>query len=198
MKNSLIRFFAFLKSLQVVFVAFIFQKFIDFAQKPQGSLIKLTVFAVCGLLIFGIVGFIYQYFYYKIIEEINLNLKSASANYLVNNYADHNEIDSSFMTNDLKQIETNSIEAELSIISDLIQFLAAVISAFVSSWIIALVFLIASFTPAVIQSVFGPKIEKILKSGKNPIATTPTPLLKLIPEQKWLTSMMFNFQWLTG
>ena len=153
-------FFAFLKSLQVVFVALIFQKFIDFAQKPQGSLIKLTVFAVCGLLIFGIVGVIYQYFYYKIIEEINLNLKSASANYLVNNYAGHNEIDSSFMTNDLKQIETNSIEAELSIISDLIQFLAAVISAFVSSWIIALVFLIASFTPAVIQSVFGPKIEK--------------------------------------
>ena len=121
-KIALYVFFAFLKSLQVVFVAFIFQKFIDFAQKPQGSLIKLTVFAVCGLLIFGIVGVIYQYFYYKIIEEINLNLKSASANYLVNNYADHNEIDSSFMTNDLKQIETNSIEAELSIISDLIQF----------------------------------------------------------------------------
>lgn len=45
-KLALYVFFALLKSLQVVFVAFIFQKFIDFAQKPQGSLIKLTTFAV--------------------------------------------------------------------------------------------------------------------------------------------------------
>lgn len=166
-KITLYVFLAFLKSLQIVFVAFVFQKFIDFAQNPQGSLIWLTAFAILGLLIFGIVGIIYQYFYYKIIEEVNLTLKRLTADYLVNNQSNNNNIDSSFMTNDLKQIETNSIKAELSIISDLIQFCAAVVSAFVSSWIIALVFLIASFVPAIIQSIFGPKIEQNSETWEN-------------------------------
>lgn len=151
--------FSIFKSLQVVFVAFIFQQFINFAQLPNGNLLNLTILAVLGLILFSIIGSIYEYIYYKIIEEININLKKISSIYLINSNLEKDIIDSSFMTNDLKQIETNCVEAELSIIFNFIQFIAAVISAFVSSWMIALIFLISSFIPAVVQSIFGPRIE---------------------------------------
>jgi ATP-binding cassette subfamily C protein len=149
-----------LKSFQIVFIAFIFQQFINYAQAPTGSFLNLVLLAVAGLLAFGLVGIIYQVFYANLVTKINLQIKTEAANYLLNVRDKEVVVDSSFMTNDLKQIETNKIFAELDIIYNAIQFLAAVIVAFVNSWLLSLIFLIASFIPAVFQNIFGPKIEQ--------------------------------------
>ncbi|WP_147441060.1 MULTISPECIES: hypothetical protein [unclassified Lactobacillus] len=57
-----------------------------------------------------------------------------------------------------------SLVAELTIIFDVIQFMAPIVSAFLASWIIALIFVVASFVPAILQGIIGPLIAK--KSGK--------------------------------
>ena len=151
---------AILNSMQAVFVAYMLKLFISYAEKPRGSLIKLTVVAVCGLLLFGLIGIIFQYLYSRIIADVNIKIKEMSSNYLVKSRRNHGKIDTSFMTNDLKQIETNRIDAELTIIFNVIQFVAAIVSAFLASWIIALIFVIASFAPAILQGIFGPLIAK--------------------------------------
>lgn len=148
------------ESLQVVFVAFIFQQFIDFAQKPRGSLLTLTGFAVLGLLIFGGIGIAYQYCKADIIATVNIRIKDISADYLVRSQHNDLGLDVSFMTNDLKQIETNRVTSELDIIFNAIQFLAAIISAFLGSVVLSLIFLVLSLVPGVLQNIFGPRIEK--------------------------------------
>ncbi|MGO2722524.1 MAG: ABC transporter transmembrane domain-containing protein [Lactobacillus sp.] len=150
---------AVIKSLQIVFVAYMFQRFIDFAHKPQGSLIQLMIFAIVGMLAFGIMSIAYQSVYTKIVQEVNLNIKAIAANYMVKARAKEAAVDISFMTNDLKQLETGRIEAELEVIFNAIQFIAAIVAALVSAWLLAIIFLIASFAPAIAQSIFGPRIE---------------------------------------
>lgn len=151
---------AILNSMKAVFVAYMLKLFISYAEKPQGSLLKLTTTAICGLLIFGVIGIIFQYLYSRIIADVNIKIKELSSNYLVKSRRNSGKIDTSFMTNDLKQIETNRTVAELTIIFDVIQFISAIASAFLASWIIALIFVVASFAPAILQGVFGPLIAK--------------------------------------
>ncbi len=150
---------AIIKSLQAVFVAYIMQQYINFAQKPQGSLLHLLIFAVVGLFGFGIMNILYQALKAKITQDVNLKIKTIATNYMVRARDEKAKIDVSFMTNDLKQLETNRIGAELEIIFNVLQFLAAIISAVIGSWLLSLIFLIASLTPALVQKLLGPKIE---------------------------------------
>lgn len=151
---------AILKSFQIVFIAYVFKQFINFAQNPEGSIVKLTIMTIIGLILLGIVGSLFQVYYASLVAEINLKIKKACINHLVNEKEKGRKIDNSFMTNDLKQIETNKVEAELQIIYNGIQFLSAVIVAFINSWVLSLIFLVASFMPALFQNIFGHSIEK--------------------------------------
>lgn len=159
-----------IKSLQIVFVAYIFKRFINFAEKPQGSLLQLVFFAILGLIIFSIASIVYQCIYSNIVASVNIKLKELASNYLVKVQNKNVKIDSSFMTNDLKQVETQRVDSELTIIFNSIQFVAAIVSAIIGSWLLALIFLIASFTPALFQIIFGPMIEN--KSEKWELANS--------------------------
>ncbi|NVY96533.1 ABC transporter ATP-binding protein [Lactobacillus sp. DCY120] len=148
------------KGLQVVFVAYIFQQFINFAQAPTGSLGLLTLGALGGLLVFGGLSIVYQFITTKIVATINLRLKSQAATALLQTRPEQNNLDTSFLTNDLKQIETARIQAELKIIFNAGQFIEALIAALVSSWSLALIFLVAALAPATIQKLFGQAIAQ--------------------------------------
>lgn len=50
--------FASAKALQAVFIAYMFQQFVNFAQNPQGSLLEMTVKAVAGILLFAVLALI--------------------------------------------------------------------------------------------------------------------------------------------
>lgn len=151
---------AIIKSFEMVFVAYTFKLFIDYANKPKGSLLNIVLVAFGVLVLLGIAGVLYQLLYANIVTEINLNIKAKAAKYLLVNRNSNSEIDVSFMTNDLKQLETNRIEAQLDIIMNAIQFISAFVSALLGSWILSLVFLFAAFAPALLQNIFGPMIEK--------------------------------------
>lgn len=147
------------KSLQIVFIAYMFDQYINYAQFHHGNMISLTLFALGGLILFCIIGIVYQYLYANIVAEINIKIKEKATTYLIKTKNIEQQINTSFMTNDLKQLETNKIEAELQIIFYGIQFLAAIISAFVASWWLSIIFLVASFVPALIQNIFSSKIK---------------------------------------
>lgn len=148
-----------IKASQAIFIAYTLNLFITYAQNPQGSLLKLSIFAVIGLIIFSGLNIVYQYVYASLVAEVNIKIKNMATTYIVRTQKNEDKINSSFMTNDLKQLETNKIEAELEIIDNTIQFWAAIITGLVASWLLSLIFIIASFAPALVQGIFGKKIE---------------------------------------
>lgn len=151
--------FAAAKALQAVFIAYVFQEFINFAGNPKGSLLQLTIKAVVGIVLFACLALIYQIMQANIIKDVNLKIKEQATKYLL--YSDNSDpkFDLSFMTNDLKQVESHRVEAELDIIFNGLQFIAAFAAAMLSSWALSLIFLVASLAPGLLQNVFGPKIE---------------------------------------
>ena len=64
------------------------------------------------------------------------------------------------MTNDLKQIETNRITAQLDMIFLGLSFFGAITFSFYSSWQMTLVFLIATLAPALVQMITSPIITR--------------------------------------
>lgn len=151
--------FAAAKALQAVFIAYVFQEFINFSGNPKGSLLQLTIKAVVGIVLFAFLALIYQIMQANIIKDVNLKIKEQATKYLL--YSDNSDpkFDLSFMTNDLKQVESHRVEAELDIIFNGLQFIAAFSAAMLSSWALSLIFLVASLAPGLLQNIFGPKIE---------------------------------------
>ena len=147
-----------LDSFQSVFLAYLLKVFISFAQKPTGNLLGLTLFAISGLIIFSIIGILFQYSFLNLIHDINIKIKEIATDHIVN-INDQANLDTSFMTNDLKQIETSKVVAELKIFNYILKFLTAIITAVITSWFISLVFFIAAIIPALVQNFAGKKIS---------------------------------------
>lgn len=157
---------SFLKSLQVVFIALITQRMINWISKPDLKyLLSLTAIALIGLVAFWIIGILYQRTYFIVIEKINYNIKSLASESLI--FGNHQAVkaDTSFFTNDLKAIEANKIEVELEIITNSIQFLTAVVSALIGSLPLTIVFMFASFLLGILQRLLVKILKKSPKIG---------------------------------
>ncbi|OLS10909.1 multidrug ABC transporter ATP-binding protein [Lacticaseibacillus casei] len=90
-----------------------------------------------------------------ITREVNLRIKATMAAYLVDDadLATTQTSALSFMTNDLKMIETNGITSELTIINQIIVFAGAMIGAFAFDWMTALAFFIGNLVPLAVARV---------------------------------------------
>ena len=171
-----------LDSFQSVFLAYLLKVFISFAQKPMGNLLGLTLFAISGLIIFSIIGILFQYSFLNLIHDINIKIKEIATDHILN-INDQAKLDTSFITNDLKQIETSKVVAELKIFNYILKFLTAIITAVITSWFISLVFFIAAIIPALVQNFAEKKFLLILKNGKGQIVIIPLPLRKRLTAQ---------------
>ncbi|GEB90938.1 hypothetical protein LDE05_08010 [Lactobacillus delbrueckii subsp. bulgaricus] len=75
--------FAAAKALQAVFIAYVFQEFINFSGNPKGSLLQLTIKAVVGIVLFACLALIYQIMQANIIKDVNLKIKEQATKYLL-------------------------------------------------------------------------------------------------------------------
>ena len=173
-KLFLFLFISILDSFQSVFLAYLLKVFISFAEKPTGNLPGLTIFAISGLSLFSIIGILFQYSFLNLIHDINIKIKEIATDQIVD-INDQANLDTSFMTNDLKQIETSKVVAELKIVNYILKFLTAIITAVIASWFISLIFFIAAIVPALVQNFAGKKIsansKKWEKANSNYTAT---------------------------
>lgn len=164
-KSQLICFtiLAAIKACNIVFVAYMIQIMLNVASsgsKDYMHLIRLALLTALGQMCFMASNFVYETVKMGIIRDVNMTLKKANLRYLV----DQGDLDVksglSLMTNDLKQIETNRITAQLDMIFQGLSFLGAISFAFYSSWQMTIVFLIATIAPAIVQMVTSPIIIK--------------------------------------
>lgn len=152
---------SFFKSLQAAFIAVVSQQMVNWVNKPKLSyLFTIVVVALVGLIVFWLVSIFYQKIYFMVVRKINCNIKAIVSKYLIFSNNPSVELDTSFFTNDLKTIETDKIEAELQIITNVIQFITAIIASIAGSLPLTIVFMLASFLPGIFQRILGRNIEE--------------------------------------
>lgn len=165
-----------IKACNVLFVAYMLKVMLNIASSGKGDYMRLVGFAALtagGQLLFMCSNFLYETTKMNIIRSVNMALKSANLRYLV----DQNTLDTkdglSFMTNDLKQIETNRVTAQLDIIYQSLTFAGSLLFAFYNSWEMTLVFIVATIAPAIVQMLTSRIITKKAKvwTEKNAIYT---------------------------
>lgn len=122
------------------------------------SMARLVQAVVPSLLIFlgaSVANWLVMFLKAVITRRVNLNIKARMAAYLIDD-ADLVSTQSSalsFMTNDLKMIETNGIASELAIINLLFIFGGAMIGAFAFDWMTALAFFLGNLIPLTVSRV---------------------------------------------
>lgn len=157
---ALFAFLAAIKACNVLFVAYIVKLMLNMTTSHHTSLrqfLTLAGIAVIGQLCFMSSNFCYEHTKMGIVKEANLAFKRANITYLVFHGASDIKDGLSLMTNDLKQIETNRVEAQIDMIYQAIVFVGSISFAFYNSWQMTLVFLAASIAPAIVQ-IFTSKL----------------------------------------
>ena len=139
-----------------------------------GRLVGFAALTAGGQLLFMASNFFYETTKMNIIRSVNMTLKEANLRYLI----DQNSLDTkdglSFMTNDLKQIETNRVTAQLDIIYQSLTFVGSLAFALYNSWEMTLVFIVATLAPAGVQMITSKIITKKSKiwTQKNAVYTS--------------------------
>lgn len=167
---------AVIKACNIVFVAYMIKIMLNVASsgsRDYWHLVQLAILTAVGQLCFMTSNFIYETVKMGIIRDVNMVFKRANLTYLV----DQGEADIknglSLMTNDLKQIETNRINAQLDMILQGLSFIGSLAFAFYSSWQMTIVFIVAMFAPALVQIITSPIITRKSEiwASKNAVYT---------------------------
>ena len=152
-----------IKACNILFVAYMIKLMLNIASSGShdiGKLIKLAIIAAIGQLFFMSSNFIYERVKMTIIRDVNMVFKRANLRYLV----DQGQVDIkhglSLMTNDLKQIETNRVTAQLDMIYQSLTFIGSLGFALINSWQMTVVFVVAMIAPAFVQAATSRIITK--------------------------------------
>lgn len=165
-----------IKACNIVFVAYMIKLMLNVASSGSHDylhLIRLAVITGVGQLGFMTSNFIYETVKMGIIRDVNMVFKRANLTYLVDQSNPDIKNGLSLMTNDLKQIETNRINAQLDMILQGLSFVGSMAFALYSSWQMTLVFIVAMIAPALVQIITSPIITRKsnIWAGKNAIYT---------------------------
>ncbi|MBD5431905.1 MAG: ABC transporter ATP-binding protein [Lactobacillus sp.] len=162
--------FCIIKACDVLFIAYMIKLMLNLASsnsKDVGELIKLATIAGCGQLFFTCSNFFYEHLKMTIIKNVNLVLKNANLHYLVAQGKSDIKSGLSLMTNDLKQIETGRVTAQLDMCYQSILFIGSLSFAFINSWQMTIIFIVASIAPAIVQILTSKLITRKAKTWAN-------------------------------
>lgn len=156
-------------SVNSVFLSIIISQVVISANTKSIELFtKYAVIGVLGFSFFTLVGIILGYFRTKLVANINLNIKrTVIKKVLGSDDYFHKQDQLSYLTNDLKQLETKGVEVELSIIYRVFTYSFSLIAAFRYDYVVALVFLFGSVVTAIITYVFQKQIRRSAFAWSN-------------------------------
>lgn len=161
-KLALYVFLACISACGNVVIAYVTKIMLNSAQYHRGSLKQLILIAALGaalLIVIMFLNFAYRYLRSDITRDINLKLKEKTITYLVAQQNDSQKDGLNLMTNDLKQIESLKITNELMIISEIAAFAISIFVGLINSWLLTIIFVIATIIPGFIQKFFITDIQ---------------------------------------
>lgn len=161
-KLALYVFLACISACGNVVIAYVTKIMLNSAQYHRGSLKQLILIAALGaalLIVIMFLNFAYRYLRSDITRDINLKLKEKTITYLIAQQNDSQKDGLNLMTNDLKQIESLKITNELMIISEIAAFTISILVGLINSWLLTIIFVIATIIPVFIQKFFIKDIQ---------------------------------------
>ncbi|MBW8450984.1 MULTISPECIES: ATP-binding cassette domain-containing protein [Lactobacillus] len=161
-KLALYVFLACISACGNVVIAYVTKIMLNSAQYHRGSLKQLILIAAFGaasLIVIMFLNFAYRYLRSDITRDINLKLKEKTITYLIAQQNDSQKNGLNLMTNDLKQIESLKITNELMIISEIAAFAISILVGLINSWLLTIIFVIATIIPGFIQKFFIKDIQ---------------------------------------
>ena len=161
-KLALYVFLACISACGNVVIAYVTKIMLNSAQYHRGSLKQLILIAALGaalLIVIMFLNFAYRYLRSDITRDINLKLKEKTITYLIAQQNDSQKDGLNLMTNDLKQIESLKITNELMIISEIAAFAISILVGLINSWLLTIIFVIATIIPGFIQKFFIKDIQ---------------------------------------
>lgn len=161
-------------SLSNVFTAIIISNMIDAAvESTMDSFLTNAGIGIIGFILFMFVGLLMVKSKTTLIKKINLSIKETMIEDIVHypgNLTDHSN-NLSFMTNDLKQLETKGVEAEITIIQLALTTIFALVAALYYDVWVTLAFVIGAFAPTLLSMAFQKKIESTSKKWSQANST---------------------------
>lgn len=137
-------------ALENVLLAFVVSEFIRSATTQSMALfIQTAVIAAVGFALFMLLGFLMAWCQTTLIKRVNLQIKQTLIEDIVYHAANKESYSSelSLMTNDLKQLETKGIEAELQIFQLAFTFLFALIGSIAFDFWQTILYALGSLIP---------------------------------------------------
>jgi len=154
-------------SLNNVFLAVIISNMIDAAViGSMRSFLVSSGIGLIGFLFFMVIGLLMVKSKTTLMKKLNLSIKETLIKDIIyhsKNTEDHSA-ELSFMTNDLKQLETKGLEAEITIVQLIFTAIFALITALYYDVWVTIAFSIGAFAPILLSMAFQKKIEA--SSGK--------------------------------
>ncbi len=178
-----------------VVIAYVTKIMLNGAQYHRGTLNQLIIVASIGagfLIVVMFTNFAYRYIRFDIIRDINVKLKECTISYLIDQQSDSQKDGLNLMTNDLKQIEAMKITNELMIISEAVAFLISILTGLINSWILTLIFVLATLIPGFVQRFFVKGIQKKSAIWENKNADYTQAVSDAINGSK--TAMLYDVQ----
>ncbi|QIK69558.1 ABC transporter ATP-binding protein [Erysipelothrix sp. HDW6C] len=152
-----------MKNTGSIFIAYIINQFIDAADTRNIELfLRFAGIGIIGLVLYMIVGVVVVKIQNKYIRDVNLKIKTTVLEHTFVDSVQSDDVTDtlSFMMNDLKLLEKQGIEGELTILGLVIQFVLAVVAALFYDWATALVFLVGGLIPSIVSKKSEPRIMK--------------------------------------
>jgi len=149
-------------SLNNVFMAVIINNMIDAAVNNSMQTFWYSAgIGLVGFILFMLIGLLMVKSKTSLIKKLNLSIKETMIEDIVYNSENLEDQSNnlSFMTNDLKQLETKGLEAELTIVQLAFTAIFALVAALYYDVWVTIAFVIGAFAPALLSMAFQKKIE---------------------------------------
>lgn len=148
---------------QMVFLAVMLSGFI--AAATVGSMsrfLRLAIIAVGGFAVLSLLGQWHVWVKNHLIQTVNLRIKSLMVKHLIDDGSLPEDASKplSFMTNDLKQLETNGIMSEVTILEQLLTLVFAIAGAIYFDWLTTLVFVVGALLPMAVSGLTQKAIDR--------------------------------------
>jgi ABC-type multidrug transport system fused ATPase/permease subunit len=149
-------------AIQPVFLAIMISKFIATAMsRDMSRFLIYAAIAVLGFTGLSILSHAHVVVNNRLIKTTNLAIKNRLGHYLVTDLPLQEDVSTplSFMTNDLKLLETNGIKSEISGLEQILTFTLAIFAGIYFDWLTTLVFVLGALLPMVISRYITTKVD---------------------------------------
>ena len=132
-----------------------------------------------GILLFTLLNFGYQKVRATLLKEVNIKIKNDLVAYLLGT-DNALQLDASYLTNDLKQLETARIEGQLNITIFAFEFLLALVAALAGNLLLTLVLLRSFYFTGSITTALSKRITATSKAWQESNSTYTTKVNELL------------------